>query len=418
MRFCMVSTFYPPYHFGGDAIFVHSLSRALVAHGHQVEVVHCEDAYRLDASIATAAAKDPAPVTDSDGILVHRLRSRYYPLSSFVTQQTSRPGFNAAALRRILDRPFDVVNFHNISLVGGLGTLPLSRAPVNLYTLHEHWLLCPTHIFWKNRRQLCDAPQCIRCCVRSGIPPQFWRYSGMPKRSLRSVDALLSPSAYTARRHEEANLGRPIHVLPTYSPIDPGPADADPAATGRPRFVYVGRVTRSKGVDLLLPLFAGLREFDLDIVGQGDLLDELKRKYAAYPSIRFLGHREHSEIAPFYSGATAMILPSLAPEVFPLCILEAFACGTPVIVNDVGGNREAVDRSGAGFVYRTDRELLDAVMMLASQPHLRARLALRARAAYEQFYNEKRYVAEYLRLIDHIKSSATAHSQELDAATP
>jgi glycosyltransferase involved in cell wall biosynthesis len=418
MRFCMISTFYPPYHFGGDAIFVQSLSRALVAHGHQVEVVHCEDAYRLQASAAAAAANNPDAVSGSDGVLVHRLSSRYYSLSSIVTQQTSRPGFNAAALRRILDRPFDVVNFHNISLLGGLEILPLSSAPVNLYTLHEHWLLCPTHIFWKNRRRSCDSPQCIRCCLRSGIPPQFWRYSGLTKRSLRSVDALLSPSAYTARRHAEANLGRPIHVLPTFSPIDPGPALVRASATGRPRFVYVGRVTRSKGVDLLVAFFAKLPQFDLDIVGEGDLLDELRQNYAAYLSIRFLGLHEHSQVARFYSGATAMILPSLAPEVFPLCILEAFACGIPVIVNDAGGSREAVDRSGAGFVYQSDRELLDAIMMLASQPDLRAALVLRARDAYEQFYNEKRYVAEYLSLIDQIKSNATAQPQELNAALP
>jgi len=418
MRFCMVSSFYPPYHFGGDAIFVQSLSRALVARGHQVEVVHCEDAYRLNASSATVATNNPTPVSNSDGILVHRIRSRYYPLSSIVTQQTSHPGFNGPALRRILDRPFDVVNFHNISLVGGLGALLLSRAPVSLYTLHEHWLLCPTHIFWKNRRQSCDSPQCIRCCLRSGIPPQFWRYSGLPRRWLQSVDALLSPSAYTARRHEEANLGRPILVLPTYSPIDPGPAQPHPPANGRPRFVYVGRVTGSKGVDPLLSLFARLPHFDLDIVGDGDLLNDLQQKYAAYPSIRFLGACEHSQIAPFYSSATAMILPSLAPEVFPLCILEAFACGTPVIVNDAGGSREGVDRSGAGFVYRSERELLDAVMILATQPSVRAGLALRARNAYEQFYNEQRYVTEYLRVIDRIKSSATAQPQELDAALP
>jgi glycosyltransferase involved in cell wall biosynthesis len=113
-----------------------------------------------------------------------------------------------------------------------------------------------------------------------------------------------------------------------------------------------------------------------------------------------------------------MILPSLAPEVFPLCILEAFACGTPVIVSDAGGSREAVDRSGAGFVYRSDRELLNAVMTLASQPHLRARLAARAREAYKRFYNEKRYVAQYLRLIEQIKSTATDRRQELDAALP
>ena len=415
MRFCMVNTFYPPYHFGGDAIFVQSLSRALVSQGHHVEVVHCEDAYRLKGSTEVASDSDPVSVVESDGVLVHRLRSRYSVLSSIVTQQTSRPGFNGSALRRILNRDFDVVNFHNISLIGGVGVLALSRAPVNLYTLHEHWLLCPTHVFWKNRSMSCDSPQCIRCCLRSGIPPQLWRYSELRNRALQSVDALISPSVYTAKRHEEANLGRPIHVLPTYSPIEPHQSEAEPSATGRPRFVYVGRVTRSKGVDLLVPLFATLPQFDLDIVGDGDLLDELKQKYIGQPWIRFFGWRGHSEIAQFYRGATAMILPSLAPEVFPLCVLEAFACGTPAIVSDAGGSREAVDRSGAGFVYRSDRELLNAVLTVAAPSGLRAGLALRARQAYERFYNEERYTAEYFRLIEQITTGGNAHRKEADA---
>src|ERR1700690_981273 len=131
MRFCMVGTYYPPYHFGGDAVFVQSLAPALVARGHQVEVVHCEDAYRL-----RAGAAQPAEVED-DGITVHRLRSSFGALSPLITQQTSSPGLKSSALKRIFERNFDVVNFHNISLIGGVGILPMSRAAVNLYTLHE-----------------------------------------------------------------------------------------------------------------------------------------------------------------------------------------------------------------------------------------------------------------------------------------
>jgi hypothetical protein len=54
VRFCMVTTFYPPYHFGGNAVFVRSLARALVSQGHEVEVVHCENAYRLKNDLPTA----------------------------------------------------------------------------------------------------------------------------------------------------------------------------------------------------------------------------------------------------------------------------------------------------------------------------------------------------------------------------
>ena len=53
MRFCMVTTFYPPYNFGGCGTYVRGLSRALVAQGHDVEVMHCLDAYRLKAAEPT-----------------------------------------------------------------------------------------------------------------------------------------------------------------------------------------------------------------------------------------------------------------------------------------------------------------------------------------------------------------------------
>ena len=92
MRFCMVTTFYPPYHFGGDAVFVQALARGLTEAGHQVEVVHCEDAYRLKQEAPPITTEDP------DGVVVHRLRSRLGWLSPLITQQTGKPGLKARQL--------------------------------------------------------------------------------------------------------------------------------------------------------------------------------------------------------------------------------------------------------------------------------------------------------------------------------
>jgi len=47
MRYCMVTTFYPPYHFGGDAVLIQPLSNELAKRGHHVEVVHCKDAFDI-----------------------------------------------------------------------------------------------------------------------------------------------------------------------------------------------------------------------------------------------------------------------------------------------------------------------------------------------------------------------------------
>ena len=73
MRFCMVTTYYPPYHFGGDAIYVRALSRALVSLGHEVEVMHCVDAYRLKKS--NSIPRDVADAASS--CIVSRVASAF-----------------------------------------------------------------------------------------------------------------------------------------------------------------------------------------------------------------------------------------------------------------------------------------------------------------------------------------------------
>ncbi len=290
------------------------------------------------------------------------------------------------------------MNFHNISLIGGPGVLEMSKAPVTLYTLHEHWLLCPTHIFWKNQVQACDRPQCIRCCMRSSIPPQLWRYTHLIQRSLAHVDALLAPSEFTAERHREAGLRPPIHVLPLFSDIDPR-SPVEKVAPGRPYFLYVGRVTASKGIAVLLEDFLPMRDYDLIVVGDGDLRTALQRQYADSHHIRFLGFRSHHELIPLYQQATALILPSLAPESFGLSVIESFACGTPAIVHAAGGNREAIDATGGGYVYESREELHQALTVLAEDSRVREMLGGRARKGYEQYYTKERYLSAYLDLI-------------------
>src|SRR5712692_26815 len=101
LRFCMITTFYPPYNFGGDGIFVHRLSNELARDGHRVDVIHCRDAYRL------MAGKEPAcGYDDHPNVTVHGLKSPFGFLSPLATQQTGLPLFKSKAIRRILEKGF------------------------------------------------------------------------------------------------------------------------------------------------------------------------------------------------------------------------------------------------------------------------------------------------------------------------
>jgi glycogen synthase len=82
----MVTTFYPPRSFGGDAVAVQSLSRALVRAGHEVTVICDDDAYRT-----LSGRRDATPVGSDEGVVVHRLRSALGSVAVGLTQQTGRP---------------------------------------------------------------------------------------------------------------------------------------------------------------------------------------------------------------------------------------------------------------------------------------------------------------------------------------
>jgi glycosyltransferase involved in cell wall biosynthesis len=395
----MVTTFYPPRHFGGDAIYVQALSRALSAAGHRVEVVVCEDAFRA-AGGRTPEESLADPGAGGDGVIVHRLHTPLGRLSALWTHQTGTPGPARGAIAAVLDRGFDVIHYHNISLVGGPGVLSMGRATSKVLSLHDHWLVCPMHVLWKDGERACDRPTCFTCSLRSHRPPQLWRYGDALPRALENIGTIFASSRWSARRHREGGITRPIELLPLYSRFDGEAAPRPPPA--RPRFVFVGRVTASKGVRPLVERFAAMPDVDLVVAGDGDLRAPLAAEFADLAHVRFAGIVVGDALASLYAGATATVIPSLAPESFGLVAVESFAFGTPVVALDAGGLGELVRESGGGIVCADLDALMHAVRRVASEPGLREALGRGARAAYAERYDERRHLADYLGRVEAI----------------
>ncbi len=140
-----------------------------------------------------------------------------------------------------------------------------------------------------------------------------------------------------------------IEVLPNAVDIDyirafPGAPKAD---GGPARFVFVGRLEHNKGIGYLCAAFAGLPQAHLTIVGSGPLGDELRAKYAL-PNIEFAGRLDDAELFARYHASDGFIFASLY-EGMPTVILEAMACGLPVIATDIGAVTTMVD-AGNGYV--------------------------------------------------------------------
>src|SRR5256714_366390 len=166
------------------------------------------------------------------------------------------------------------------------------------------------------------------------------------------------------------------------------PARRDPAffekfgvQNGEVRLLYVGRVSREKDLDVLADAYRRLRDeglpVQLFVVGHGPYSEVLAE---SLPEAFFTGYLRGKELATAYASADIFVFPSTT-DTFGNVILEAQACGVPVIVSDSGGPKELVEDRTNGLITRS-RDADDftrAIRSLATDAALRERMCDAAR---------------------------------------
>ena len=384
-RIIMTSTFYPPFHLGGDAVHVRYLAEELARRGHEVHVLHSLDAFSLK-------ARGVHPELTSTDVMTHPVGTALGPLSATLTYLT---GYSRAAVRELQRlvaevRP-DWVHHHNISLLGQ-GMLSVGPAP-SLLTSHDHWLACPRSDLSYLGRERCEVAECNYCSLRSGRPPQLWRSQRFADR-IGKVDVIISPSAYMADFLRE-RLSLRSTVLPNFVP-PPGAAGGGP----REHFVFAGVLEPHKGLDLLLRGYqeCGVRS-ELHVLGRGSLepmVREAERRTGG--RIKALGFLERKAVLEELSGAIALVAPSNCLENSPLSCIEALSVGAPLIVSPLGGLPELV-ANGAGMVADSTPESIGSAMrMLERQGSVVSLLSAKALEGYRERHSPERYISSYLEL--------------------
>ncbi len=396
LKIALINTFYPPYNFGGDGVYVRRFAHALARRGCEVHVLHDTETFK---AMSSAPASSLEPLDEPPGVTVHRLASPLGPLASLLTHQTGRPLAHQKSLRAFFQQEFDVTHFHNVSLVGGPGILSMGSG-VRLYTAHEHWLVCPTHILWRHNKELCDARECFKCQIAHRRPPQLWRNTDYLIRQAAHIDAFIALSRSSADNHRRFGFPYEMTVLPSFLPdAESAPATDGSRDRSRPYALFVGRLEIIKGLQDLIPAFGAAPDIDLLVVGDGDYGGELKRLAGDAPTIRFLGRLPPEEISALYAGAAAVILPSVCYEVFPLVALEAFRAGAPIVARNLGPFPEIIERSGAGVLFDDPAGAIAAVAGFAADKARRADYGARAKAAFAANWSENVALSAYFNLI-------------------
>ncbi|MDK3160273.1 glycosyltransferase [Kamptonema cortianum] len=220
--------------------------------------------------------------------------------------------------------------------------------------------LCWQYMFW-----FYDQMDVV--WVNSGHYRDQWIRRGINPEKIRILPRGIDTESYHPRRRQSAFWDR--HGL-----------------SGKTVFLYVGRVSKEKNLDVLMDAWARLEhlrgQMALAIVGDGPYRAELQERF---PDVVFTGYLGGEDLWNAYASGDCFVFPSTT-DTFGNVILEAHASGLPTIVSDIGGPKELVEEGCNGFITRAfDAEQIARRMeQIAHDPALARKMSAQARSHVEE----------------------------------
>ena len=160
-------------------------------------------------------------------------------------------------------------------------------------------------------------------------------------------------------------------------------------ASSRMKVLFVGRYLEKKGIGLLINIAAKNLEIDFVFTGVGPDEDILLKAEDSYDNIINNGKVENSKLSKIYNDADVFIIPSLYEEGFGRTIMEALACGVPVIGSRKGGICEAVDETVAILVDPTVENFQEAILKMFNEKENFKRMRSLCRLYAENNFSSK-----------------------------
>jgi glycosyltransferase involved in cell wall biosynthesis len=287
-------------------------------------------------------------------------------------------------------------------------------------TLQNYRLMCPGAYLFRDGK-VCE--ECIDHSLLRGIRHGCYRNSHAQTAAValmlawhrqmntyeELVDCVVAATEFSRRKFVAAGFNaNKVVVKPNFMDADPGPREeiGDYA-------VFAGRLSQEKGLATLLEAWERIpRKYALKIIGDGPLRASLEAQTVERglsESVTFCGRLSRNETIATVKGARFQITPSLWYEGFPMVIVEAFACGVPVLGSRLGSIQEIVadGRTGLHFAAGDSSDLAEKVQWAWSQPSELAAMGKEARREYETCYTSERNYAMLMDVYEQVLSQST-----------
>nr|WP_239462703.1 glycosyltransferase family 4 protein [Collinsella tanakaei] len=257
----------------------------------------------------------------------------------------------------ILDVPY--LNEHHIPVV---------------YTAHDYVTICPGYLMLDGQGRVCDRcledgryrhcieNKCIKGSRSKSALAALEAFFNRSRHMNDRIDRVIAPSRFMAEKLLEGGWPEDkVTVLQNFA----SDAILDRARTGgldqtdreHPYLLYFGRISKEKGVGMLLDAFLAampfLQGWRLVIAGDGPEFGALKDKVRSLGprcSVELVGYQRSERLQNYVGRASLAVTNSMCRENMPFSVIEAFAAGTPVVGSRIGGIPELVSEGETGFL--------------------------------------------------------------------
>lgn len=261
---------------------------------------------------------------------------------------------------------------------------------LNPAAVHAHWFVPQGVALAVAAALLRRSPRMLLTAHGSDVSAlrgPFWR--ALRRGVAARFDAIVAVSGpLAAQLAEEGCAPGKTAVIPMGADLTDFFTPAAQPARSRDEILFVGRLAREKGADILLAALPRILQrwpqARLTLIGDGPekvSLRDTARRFGLEQCVSFLGALPQAALAEHYRRAALLVLPSRR-EGFGLVLAEALGCGCPVVAADLPAVRELLDGEDGGRLFRAEdvEALAAAVLALLADPAAAAELARRGRA--------------------------------------
>lgn len=233
-------------------------------------------------------------------------------------------------------------------------------------TLHDYFTACPNGGYYNYKQNtICRLSplsfQCIKCnCDSRSYYFKIYRIiRQFIQSNIVKLNKKLKYVITISRLSEDIlrlTLNSDIKISRIYNPIDINYDVADVNYEDNKYYLYVGRISKEKGVDLFCEAITNLKYIGI-VVGDGEQREDLSKRY---PNIKFVGWKNKIEVEKYLQNSKALIFTSNWYETMGLTVLEAQRVGIPVFVRD--GTAAVEFTNYPDLIYNNKKDLVNKII--------------------------------------------------------